>query len=389
MITGQTQIIMQLPNGKNVRLNAYVVEDSSSFPCKILIGTDLLVKSKAIIDFRKNEVIYTLRGTVDNKENNDAQCREKGSTQHTEAEMHSNTHMCELDAHMNVEIKDMPSEHATAACSNAASNNNIDCNLPKRTLFLHMNDETVITACCNVTMTIKCRKMPDGSYCMNKNSVNGILIASALFSVTDGHCPVLLLNPTNVDITLKANQTLSSIEKTNAQQLNVRSLMSRNERFKTEKHSERVNKNLAHRAVTVENINTPAKGDQLLALQSVLNCHHDDIALLGESLGHTHLITHDIELKKEHENDVIYIKQYKIAHSQQSKLDEAINEMLKDDIIEETNSPWNSPIILVKKQTGDWRPVVDFRKLNSITESARFPTREITSLIGGLIAHLR
>jgi len=392
-IKGETELIVKLPNGKNVNLKALVVEDNSSFPCKILIGTDLLVKSKAIIDFRKNEVVFTLKGIVTNKgivnsnDNNDAQCPmlDAPSAQYAKADMPSNRNTCERDAHMNVDFKDMPAEHATAACSNAAKiNNNVVCNLPKRAMFLHINEDTVIPACCNVSMTIKCRKIPDGTYCIEKNSVDGILVASALVNVKDGNCPIMLLNLTKGNITLTANQILSSIEKISTQNLRVRTLMSRDERFKTEPHSERVKNQIEHRAVTVADVNTPVEGDKLRMLINMLNCHRDAIALKGESLGHTHLITHDIKLKDEHKNDVVYIKQYKIAHSHQSKLDDAIDEMLKDGIIEETNSPWNSPIILVKKKTGDWRPVVDFRKLNSITEPARFPIPEITSLINSL-----
>jgi hypothetical protein len=44
-----------------------------------------------------------------------------------------------------------------------------------------------------------------------------------------------------------------------------------------------------------------------------------------------------------------------------------VDEMLNSGLITKSNSPWASPIILVKKKDGTDRFCVDFRKLNSLT----------------------
>ena len=41
--------------------------------------------------------------------------------------------------------------------------------------------------------------------------------------------------------------------------------------------------------------------------------------------------------------------------------------MLDLGIIEPSNSPYSSPVVLVKKQDGSYRFFCDFKKLNSIT----------------------
>ena len=54
-------------------------------------------------------------------------------------------------------------------------------------------------------------------------------------------------------------------------------------------------------------------------------------------------------------------------------MNQAIRKMKKEKVIEESVSPWNSPIFLIKKKNGEFRPVIDYRELNQMTEIERFP----------------
>lgn len=62
--------------------------------------------------------------------------------------------------------------------------------------------------------------------------------------------------------------------------------------------------------------------------------------------------------------------------------------MLKDDIIEETQSEWSSPILLVPKKSDNtnkkWRLVIDYRKLNEIIQDDKFPLPNITDILESL-----
>jgi hypothetical protein len=47
---------------------------------------------------------------------------------------------------------------------------------------------------------------------------------------------------------------------------------------------------------------------------------------------------------------------------------ELLNDMLEREVIRPSNSPWSSPLVLVKKKDNTKRLCVDFRKVNEITK---------------------
>lgn len=50
-----------------------------------------------------------------------------------------------------------------------------------------------------------------------------------------------------------------------------------------------------------------------------------------------------------------------------------LQEMLDADIIEESDSMWQSPVVMVKKRNDQLRFAVDYRKLNAVTKQFTFP----------------
>lgn len=83
-----------------------------------------------------------------------------------------------------------------------------------------------------------------------------------------------------------------------------------------------------------------------------------------------------------------YIPNYKTIHSQNDEIQSQVRKMLNEKIIEPSVSPYNSPILLVPKKTGDgekkWRLVVDFRQLNKKVMADKFPLPRIDTILDQL-----
>ncbi len=59
-----------------------------------------------------------------------------------------------------------------------------------------------------------------------------------------------------------------------------------------------------------------------------------------------------------------------------------INEMESQGLIEPSTFGWASPILLPKKNNGEYRLCVDFRKLNCQTTSDAYPMPDLTEIQG-------
>ena len=72
---------------------------------------------------------------------------------------------------------------------------------------------------------------------------------------------------------------------------------------------------------------------------------------------------------------------YRIAHAHLKEVNNQVEEMLKNGIIRDSVSPWNAPVLLVKKKDGSVRFVCDFRALNDVTDKDTYPLPLISDVI--------
>lgn len=68
---------------------------------------------------------------------------------------------------------------------------------------------------------------------------------------------------------------------------------------------------------------------------------------------------------------------YRLSGPKRIALKDEIQQMLKDDIIEYSDSPWATNTVMKMKPNGKWRICIDYRKLNQITVADKYPLPRI------------
>ncbi len=105
------------------------------------------------------------------------------------------------------------------------------------------------------------------------------------------------------------------------------------------------------------------------SLLTMLHKYREVIGLRGKSLGATDKAKRHIILKPGAKP--VYIPAYRLSHSQRRVVDEQVKDMLKQGVLQASRSTGNSPLFLVPKKDGQFRPVIDFRKFIEVPEEDR------------------
>ncbi|KAI8507260.1 hypothetical protein Bbelb_146400 [Branchiostoma belcheri] len=135
-------------------------------------------------------------------------------------------------------------------------------------------------------------------------------------------------------------------------------------------------------ATTLPNIDTthlsPAESRQLTDLleryNDVFSCHSGDRG--RTSLAQHRIITHDSQPIKQ--------RPHRMPVHRQAEVQRQVNEMLDAGVVEPSQSPWASPVVLVRKKNGTHRFCVDYRKLNHATVKDAHPLPRTDDTIDAL-----
>ena len=96
------------------------------------------------------------------------------------------------------------------------------------------------------------------------------------------------------------------------------------------------------------------------------------------NLGHTSKLCHSIDTGSA---PPIHQHVRRIPPAQRTLVKDLLDDMLHKDIIQPSQSPWASPIVLARKKDGSVRFCVDYRKVNEVTRKDAYPLPRINDTL--------
>jgi len=104
-----------------------------------------------------------------------------------------------------------------------------------------------------------------------------------------------------------------------------------------------------------------------------INNEYHNIMLKGNVESRDSNVDFNMKIILKHEQPISF-RPRRLSYSEQNKLRAILDELLSEGVIRPSNSAYSSPIVLVKKKSGDYRLCIDYRELNEITVRDNFPT---------------
>ena len=125
------------------------------------------------------------------------------------------------------------------------------------------------------------------------------------------------------------------------------------------------------------NLDTNLPPQQFQRLQELLTSYAD---VFSEPVGLPPVQTHDHRIDLKEGAGPVSCRPYRYAALQKDAIEKLISEMFEAGVIQNSKSPYASPVVLVKKD-GTWCLCVHYRALNRVTIKDKFPIPIIEELL--------
>lgn len=203
---------------------------------------------------------------------------------------------------------------------------------------VNLIEDTVIPGNCEVVLPGHVsQRLTGGEYLFEPSpqllSKYELLSVPSLSTLTSGIVPVHLLNALSSPIQLYSGMSLGTVQSP----ASVLSCSTENT----------TSGNMSHQLNDLDLSNADLTSEQKIKLHDLLLKFETAFAKNDSDLGRTGLVKHHIETG---EHAPIKQRPYRVPFEQREVIEKHVSDMLNRGIVEESSSPWSSPVLLVKRR---------------------------------------
>ena len=254
-----------------------------------------------------------------------------------------------------------------------------------RACRVSVTEHTIIPAGSRTVLQAKTSKpLADGSWLVEPLSRapgnKPVLTAKVLVRGCGTTLPVEILNPTEEDVCLYKYTNLGIVSRVADSNVvcSIQTQLSKNNSAELHGQSDSLPPEVEK---IVENIDVDLTKQQKFKIRQLLHKNENIFATKEQPFGRTDLVKHKIVTSTE-----MPIKQpvRRPPFHLRGEAQKEVDRMLDHGVIEPSESPWASPVVLVRKKDGSLRYCIDYRKLNSITRKDSYPLPRIDESLDSL-----
>ena len=216
----------------------------------------------------------------------------------------------------------------------------------------------------------------------------GLEVEEALVRAEDGHVLVPVWNTTNSVIKLSREEVLGQVTKVSQDADGILEVCGECQNESPDIAVRCISSipplNVEQRRAKLEEMLMRGGEELDPGLAPVVSCtldHHAVFSLDEDERGEVSDVEHVINTS---DNPPVRQPSRQVPFALRSKITEMVQNMLKTGVIQESVSPWASPVVMVRKKDNSLRFCVDYRQLNALTRKDTFPLPRIDDLLDQL-----
>jgi len=221
----------------------------------------------------------------------------------------------------------------------------------------------------------------------DKQPANHVIMGNVLISpesLSNDRIPVRLVNTSNKTVTLAKGLTLGYVH-----EIDSADLLQENVEFNENKCYENFTQENSDMSLWCKELRdlyerscTNLDTDQRQRLMELLHKYRDIFSKSSNDLGRTNIVKHNIEINEGARP--VKLPPRRVPRAFGNCEDKIIQDQLNAGIIEESTSPWSSPLCFVRKKDNQIRVCIDYRRLNEVTKKNAHPLPSINDCLESL-----